>query len=399
MPKIRRSTRIHSQNITKSNQTEISNKTGHKNETEVKTFTCNNSETASDSEESQECFACKQKYPPIRRYPENNWIQCDNCDEWWHVECACVTKEDNDKFIRYKIGYTCALCVLKGSPWIYSNHNLSAKHTNFTEPSQQIKTDRSNSNSKQTNSPEYIAETCKTDKDCFIVIDNIPSPKKYRSSVDIRKEIRKFPDIVKPTHSFSLSKGGIALQYEDKRQVDKTLQNWPEEAFGTESSPHKARGIKEIKSGFVKNISTSVSVKDIEEIFRKKCKVKLVSRLHYRNSRKPMPVVKIDFLSEEDLQKAKSVVLEFQINGKAAYIEEERRVKVIRCYNCHRFGHIRRICTYTPRCGICASEEHSELECTNPDKCANCEGGHTASSKYCPVYQQVFQLQRSSLLC
>ena len=112
-----------------------------------------------------------------------------------------------------------------------------------------------------------------------------------------------------------------------------------------------------------------------------------------------MPVVKIEFLTEEDLQKAKSVVLEHQLNGKTAYLEEERLVKVIRCFNCHRFGHISRICTYSTRCGICASEEHTELDCTNPSKCANCEGDHTASSKNFPVYQQVFQLQRSNLLC
>ena len=73
-----------------------------------------------------------------------------------------------------------------------------------------------------------------------------------------------------------------------------------------------------------------------------------------------MPVVKFEFCTNEDLKKAKFVVLEFQLNGKAAYIEEERRVKVIRCYNCHRFGHILKICTYQTKCGICASEEHSE---------------------------------------
>ena len=56
-----------------------------------------------------------------------------------------------------------------------------------------------------------------------------------------------------------------------------------------------------------------------------------------------MPVVKIEFLTEEDLQKGKSFVLEHQLNGKAAYLEEERRDKVIRCFICHRFGHISRI--------------------------------------------------------
>ena len=82
-------------------------------------------ESESDQEETQKCFACKQKHPPIRRYPQAYWIECDNCDQWWHIECACITKEDNDKLTRCKISYSCALCVLKGSPWIKSNHDLS----------------------------------------------------------------------------------------------------------------------------------------------------------------------------------------------------------------------------------------------------------------------------------
>ena len=142
-----------------------------------------------------------------------------------------------------------------------------------------------------------------------------------------------------------------------------------------------------------------MSVNEIIGTFKKSCGVKSASRLYYRNSKRPMPVVKIEFLTEADLQKAKSVVIEQKLNGKSAYLEEERRVKVIRCYNCHRFRHISRICTYTTRCGFCASEEHTELDCTNPNKCANCEGNHTASSKICPVYQQVFQVQRTTLLC
>ena len=43
-----------------------------------------------------------------------------------------------------------------------------------------------------------------------------------------------------------------------------------------------------------------------------------------------MPSVKTEFCSKEVLKKAKSVILEFQLNGKAAYIEEERRIKIIR---------------------------------------------------------------------
>ena len=148
-----------------------------------------------------------------------------------------------------------------------------------------------------------------------------------------------------------MSKGGIALQFENKNHVETSLQNWPEEAFETQSSPQKARGTKVIKTGFVKNARLSVPINEIVETYKKHCGVKFASRLHYRNSNRPIPVVKIEFLTEEDLQKAKSVVLEHQLNGKTAYLEKERRVKVIHCFNhtgkcIRRFGGIYAYCRY-----------------------------------------------------
>ena len=98
-----------------------------------------------------------------------------------------------------------------------------------------------------------------------------------------------------------MSKGGIALQFENKNQVEACLQNWPEEALGTQSSPHK--------TGFVKSVRLSVPINEIVETYKKHCGVKFASQLDYRNSNRPMSAVKIEFLTEEDLQK-KSVVLE-----------------------------------------------------------------------------------------
>ena len=56
-------------------------------------------------------------------------------------------------------------------------------------------------------------------KECVVVVDNIKSPKKFRASTEIRKELSKFPEI-KPKLSFSLPKGGVALEFENKEQAD-----------------------------------------------------------------------------------------------------------------------------------------------------------------------------------
>ena len=105
--------------------------------------------------------------------------------------------------------------------------------------------------------------------------------------------------------------------------------------------------------------------------------------------------LRLNFWQKKIYKKAKLAVIEHKLIGKSAYLEEERHVKVIRCYNCYMIGHISRICTQTTRCGICASKGHTELDCTHPNKCTNCDGYHTASSTISPVYQQVFQVQRT----
>ena len=127
MPKIRRSKRIQTKKVSKPKQPESLTKNVQNYEFEVKASAACKSETESESyqEKTQACFACTQKHPHIRRYPKTHWIQCDNCDEWWHLECACVSLEDSVKYGHYKISYSCALCVLRGSPWVKSNHLIS----------------------------------------------------------------------------------------------------------------------------------------------------------------------------------------------------------------------------------------------------------------------------------
>ena len=62
------------------------------------------------------------------------WVKCDNCDAWWHAECARMTAEDIIKLTCYEFLFTCALCVLKGSPWIVENHNLLSNLQESKEP-------------------------------------------------------------------------------------------------------------------------------------------------------------------------------------------------------------------------------------------------------------------------
>ena len=55
------------------------------------------------------------------------------------------------------------------------------------------------------------------------------------------------------------------------------------------------------------------------------------------------------------------------------------------CYQCHRWGHVRRHCTHSARCYHCGRRHQA---CPNPPpskKCLNCGGGHATAYRGCPT--------------
>ena len=401
MPQIKRSKRIQNKRKRRS----IENKSKQSPPEVSPSNSCskvNGSTTINTNEESQQtCFACSQIFAPIRRYKKTEWIQCDQCDNWWHAECACISVEDIDKLKRHCIGYTCALCVLKGSAWILKNHTLVNPSVSEKEKQEVKQVPVEQDCNKQNQiyskpSPSSDKQTVTERQKCVVVVDNISSPKKFRSSTEIRKETNKFPDL-KPKLSFSLPKGGVALEFENKDQADQVLNNWPSDAFGKDSQCHSPLGRKKTV-GFLKNIPVHIKPSEIQDIYSHTCTVKSIRRLVFRNTHKPMPVVRIEFKTEEDFEKAKLTIIHYSTNGKPAFLEAERPFKLIRCFNCHRIGHIGRACLYESRCGNCSATDHTDNDCVKQSKCPNCNGNHHASSNLCPTYQHTLQHHRNQYL-
>ena len=64
-------------------------------------------------EEAYVCSGCKLPSPRIKRFVEEPWIQCDVCNGWWHLECACLTPESGKLINKKKSYFPCAFCVLE----------------------------------------------------------------------------------------------------------------------------------------------------------------------------------------------------------------------------------------------------------------------------------------------
>ena len=88
----------------------------------------------------------------------------------------------------------------------------------------------------------------------------------------------------------------------------------------------------------------------------------------------------------------------------------KERIRVMRCYQCHRFGHIKKDCRSEVVCVVCAGP-HEAKDCKETDvKCSNCdwvnekrkqrkqqplECDHRADNKTCPQFQRMCRIVES----
>ena len=49
------------------------------------------------------CGECKKKYPPHTKVHDVDWVQCDQCDKWFHINCVNMA-DYGDKFL-------CKFCI------------------------------------------------------------------------------------------------------------------------------------------------------------------------------------------------------------------------------------------------------------------------------------------------
>ena len=129
------------------------------------------------------------------------------------------------------------------------------------------------------------------------------------------------------------------------------------------------------------------------------CQAKRVKRCYHRVSGKPMPIVKIHFDNPDSLQHSLNLQLSIFYNKRKAFVEKRSPKKIIRCFNCMKYGHISVNCSLETVCENCGGKDHSSKDCANKQNCANCSGAHPASSSKCPIFQEkVNQLRIQKLM-
>ncbi|CAG2186219.1 CNBP [Mytilus edulis] len=194
------------------------------------------------------------------------------------------------------------------------------------------------------------------------------TPRTFASSKEIRKEIAKHPILEeKIQYAYSLPRGGIALHFTENHKVDSNNIDHliPTNLFGNTSKRHipNYNNQNQQLTGFLRNIPLNCNVLELRDKFESKTNIKILNihQLRYWDTKICMPIAKIKFRSEGDLQKAiKLGLFKLVDEKKEVFVERKRVNKVTRCYNCHRFGHSQVKCTLPKRCYNCGQENCTE---------------------------------------
>ena len=361
------------------------------------------------------CKGCKRPEAPIKRFRQNLWINCECCMGWWHLECACVTKEQAEKYEKYKIDYTCALCVIDVLPGVFVKRSeldaCSSVSVDdnvfplFVEEKQESIVTPTPSPTPTPTPHDPSSENPITQSEAgstlaqIIVVDNIKNPKEVRSSVQIQNRLKSFEVFKDIQFAYSLPQGGVALHFKSSSEADRALENWPEFVFNAGEVPHRTKSTNPNKVSYMKNVDLSLSEFQIGEVLSQiGIKTSKIKRLHYRYGKYPMPVVQLVHPSVQDKLSALEKEIPIKFHNRNAILEPKKE-SVIRCYHCQRFGHIARVCSYKQRCECCSVSDHLGEVCAASEFCcANCSGKHKSSSKFCPIFLQYAGKHRSSAI-
>ncbi len=327
-------------------------------------------------------------------------ISCTECGQWWHDNCAGLSKSDLDKHkSNPSAEFKCPVCVVKSikQPIVcnlliktlrdntISQHQANHSHsTPITTPS-----------SLDSNTEEPLQSR---EEENVLIIDRIANPRDYVESDSIKREINRCKPSLTVKHAYSLAGGGIAIHLPNTEAKTQAKSPWPSDAFGESNiSIHEPNKNLPSSTLVVRDVHCNIPESEIQSDIEKNYQTKVeVKRFWSNRSNNPLPLVKIK-VNANLYHHALAKGLEFK--GKSHHCKPKQNYKVIRCYNCQHFGHISKTCKHISLCKVCSEhhDNHIQVCCAQP-KCVNCGGNHPSYSAHCPTFKLVVQRLKSRTL-
>lgn len=253
------------------------------------------------------------------------------------------------------------------------------------------------------NATKSYSSVTKTDNILII------QPKEKTEAQNIREDIRRTIDPVKLQVGIKMGKqtknGGIILRCENNESISTLKEN-------IQSKLNKKYNIEEPKSlkPRVKIVGIHEENDDenlLERIITQNKLETTLSDLKVVHTSKP--IKKRYNLTMECTHQLRDVLLKREnifVGWMRCKVYED--LKIIRCYNCQKYGHIAKECKNSLRCPRCA-ENHSSNDCQNENKnCANCcdakqkynldlDTQHTVWDSNCQCLLRIMNNQREKI--
>ena len=334
---------------------------------------------------------------------KNFFIACDCCQQWWHGQCVNLTREICEIFRVKKLSFKCPFCITRELNSL-DDHPVVAENTEVKKQLTDCQAEKSRSSDERSRKDrltvlqekyqkkleeEKETNVKDTESKHIVIVDGLKSPKNFKDSQVLKKEIYKHKKDIHLKYTYPLARGGIAIHVENEKEIEELQKEWPAEAFGDSGKHLSVHKIGPGPRCVFKNLQSSLGEEFVKEEIKKQCGVDVsIRRLRYRDSKKPLPVAVVTCAAHEGLAalfKADITIAKKKV--RVVPYRSKRNIPV-RCYRCQEYGHIANSCENEERCEKC-SESHKG-GCKGKIKCYNCKGSHGAGVRDCPVYVNLF---------
>ncbi|VDI78685.1 Hypothetical predicted protein [Mytilus galloprovincialis] len=243
---------------------------------------------------------------------QTDWIECDSCRNWWHCCCANISQRDTQKFNKYNIKFSCAFCIIrkieisKRAKKIVNTCTCKEEVEVNDEDYKEINTKLQCKADVPVNgkiSTKKEISCIVNDPELVLVADNIEN-KELRNSKLIRKEITKSEDLRdKVKLAYRLPLGGVAVHFYSKQQKVDFQNKTVIEDFGKDSCWHNPKSCENNKEtiGFGKNVPLNTNLENLKDKIERQTNTNIISisQQRYWDTKKLMPVVKINFYTHQ----------------------------------------------------------------------------------------------------
>ena len=236
-----------------------------------------------------------------------------------------------------------------------------------------------------------------------LVINNVQERRFIKDASSIKKEFSKYFKQCKIVSAFPTRSGALIIEVSSREEAEMVYKGWKPSFFSPEEQNFKeeyrtsCKIMSELQNykAIIKNVEYNIADDTISNELAQNYPGAVFKRFITREG-KSLKTGIIEFKTQQQLTDTLYVGHLQICNMKLEVHEYIHKRKVIQCFNCKQFDHVRKWCPNKYSCGNC-SKDHIEDECRTPQqlRCTNCKSSHSSLDKNCPFFVQKSQVNRT----